>query len=248
MNHRVGSRPQPIKQLRIRPGELQVKYPSSLRPSPLRKWCWQTVQTCESGCHAFAIWLGRKSRAGWQVSRDGLKRMELGVRVRRGWITLKESTLRGAVQCGHGVKVAGQWGGRMVRDAARLIVRRFERREEKRPEHMPVAGFPMARFDVYGDFHFLQPSEAKQSFRRELARSHAQLAEQLRAEEEELSRVAARVVRLQSLLRAQQSLLLGSTRDNEAERASLRAPFQSLVGVGMRSDREHEHPDLYRPN
>ncbi|BFU94093.1 MAG: hypothetical protein NTNFB02_08150 [Nitrospira sp.] len=128
------------------------------------------------------------------------------------------------------------------------MVQRFRRRAEKRSDYAPTSGFSMARFDLYGGFHFLQPSEAKQSFRRELARSHAQLVEQLRAEEEELSRVAARVVRLQSLLRAQQSLLLDVTRGSEAERASLNAPFQSLVGVGMHSGREAEHPDLFRPN
>jgi len=174
--------------------------------------------------------------------------MDLGTRVKRGGITLQDWALHGTVRFGQGVKVAGQWGGRTVRDAFRWVVRRFERPEEKRPEHMPVAGFPMARFDVYGDFHFLQPSEAKHSFRRELARSHAQLVEQLRVEEEELSRVAARVVRLQSLLRAQQSLLLETTRGTEAARASLNAPFQPLVGVGMGSGREGEHPDLFRPN
>lgn len=248
MNHRVGSRPQPIKQLRIRPGGLQAKYPSSLRPSPLRKWCWQAVQTCESGGHAFAAWLGRQSRAGWQAAVNGLKRMELGTRVKRSGITLKDWTVRGAVRVGHGLTVAAQWGGRMARNAARGMVRRFRRLEEKRPEQMPASGFSMARFDQFGGFHFLHPSEAKQSFRRELARSHAQLVEQLRVEEEELSRVAARVVRLQSLLRAQQSLLLETTRGSEAGRASMNASFQSLVGVGMRSDRAGEHPDLFRPN
>jgi len=163
-------------------------------------------------------------------------------------MTLKDSALRGAVWFGHAVKAAGQWGGGMIRDTTRRIVQRFTRREDQRSEYMPVSGFPMARFDLHGDFHFLQPTEAKHSFRRELARSHAQLAEQLRSEEEELARVAARVVRLQSLLRAQQSLLLGTTRENEAERASMSALFQPLVGVSMRSDRDLDHPDLSRPN
>lgn len=248
MNHRVGSRPQPIKQLRIRPGTLQVKYPSSLRPSPLRKWCWQAARTCEIGCQAFAAWLGRQSRAGWNAALDGLRRLELGTRGKRTWVIAKDSAAHGAVWLGRGLAVAGGRGFGMARDSVRAMAQRFRHREEKRTDQVLTSGFPMARFDFHGDLHFLQPSEAKQSFRRELARSHAQLVEQLRAEEEELSRVAARVVRLQSLLRAQQSLLLEATRGSEVDRASLNASFQPLVGVGLRSGREAESPDLFRPN
>ncbi|MDF0643203.1 MAG: hypothetical protein P0111_04180 [Nitrospira sp.] len=248
MNHRVGSRPQPVKQLQIRPGGLQVKYPSSLRPSPLRTWSWQAVRACESGCYAFAAWLGRQSRTAWQASLNGLRRIELGARMRRCGIMLKETGARGAAWVGQGLAVAGQRGLALAQDLARRMVQRFRRRAVKRSNHVPTSGFSLGRFDLYGDFHFPQLSETKQSFRRELARSHAQLVEQLRAEEEDLARVAARVVRLQSLLRAQQSLLLEVTRGSEAERASLNAPFQPLVGVGMHSDREAEHPDLFRPN
>jgi hypothetical protein len=255
MNYRIGPRPQPVKQLQLRPGSLGVKYPSSLRPSPLRAWCWETVLAAETVSRSFVAWLHRQIRIGWQIMKDALLRLELRERMKEcgvwvgGWLAqgvkllwlgLVHLTKVGLTSAWSGIRMAISWLRSQQRD--------FQAKNQS------GGNLAISTFDAsLAEFRVRQlSSPSEQAFRRELAKSHAQLAEQLLTAEEELARATTRVAHLRNLILAQEVLLVEMTRgeENLAERnQSFEASVDHLVAVGRTSGREKpRNLPLFRRN
>lgn len=83
-------------------------------------------------------------------------------------------------------------------------------------------------------------SQREEALGRELTRSHARFVEELLAEEEELTRVATKVVRLQSLIRSQEHLLGEMVHSHEDQQES------SLFLAGVRRQ-PCRHRQVVRP-
>lgn len=241
MNYRVSSKRKPVKRLQLPPADLLSKYQVSLRPSLLPAWCSRIVWASRTTSLALGTWLRSQIHMRRQVMSDRLQRLSLRERTIRygvvlvGWLSWAcEATWRGLVNL-------GQAGLRTSRSRSHAIASWLRSR-------LVVArqfswNHPVPRFEMYSTDPRSLPlsSSGEQDLRRELSEARARLVEELLAEEEELTRVATRVVRLQSLIRSQEHLLAEITHmDKNLSNGSQfpAATAANLVGFGRSSDPE----------
>lgn len=240
MHSRVYSNRKPVKRVRLLPADRLSKYPASLRPSFLLVWCWKILLIAETISLALATWLRRRIQGGRQVINDRLQRLAIRKRTRRygvvliGWLSWPFRTVwRGLVIFGHS-------GPRMSRSRTHAIDSWLHSR--RMSAQQSSWNHPVSRFEAYStepsSLRLSSPRE--QDLRRELTEAHARLVEELLAAEAELTRVATRIVRLQSLIRSRKHLLaeMGHLDENPAESSQVPAKAaDNLVGIVKSSSR-----------
>jgi signal transduction histidine kinase len=240
MNYRVSSKHKPLKRLQLQPADLS-KYQIPLRPSLLPAWYWRIIFAIETGGVALGTWLRPQIQMSQQAITDRLQRLSLRERTRRygvvlnGWLLrVFETIWRGLVNLGHS-------GLRISRSRIHAIASWFSLHRVVARQYS--GNSPVSRLETYSvDPRSLRLSPSgQQDLRRELSNARARLVEELLAEEEELTRVATRVVRLQSLIRSQEHLLaeMAHSEENPADSGRfLAATADDLVGIGKSSSRE----------
>jgi hypothetical protein len=240
MNYRIYSRRKPVKRVQLLPGDLPSKYQASLQPSFLQVWCWKLLLAAETTGLALATWGRRQIQTGRHVINDRFQRLAFRERASRcmgvfiGWGSGAFPALW------HGLMNLGDTGLKMGRSRAQAIASWLHsQRTGARPSSWNHA---VSRFDPYSaELRSLRLSPPRgQDLGRELADARVQLVEELLAEEEELTRVATRVARLQRLIRSQEDLLteMACLDKSKAESSRFPAePVDDLVGTGRSSGR-----------
>ena len=240
MNYRIYSWRKPVKRIQLLPVDLSSRYPDSLRPSFLLVWCWKILLTAETTSLALATWWRRQIQMGQQIIHDRPLRLALRARTRQygemleGWLSRAFTTLW------HALVTLKRAGLPMSRNRSFAIPSqlRSPRMAARQSSWNPAASRFMAHSTDRRSPHVSSPRQ--QDLRQHLTEGHARLVEELLADEEELTRVSARVVRLQSLIRAQEHLLavIASIDENQSESGQFPAEIvDNLVGIGKASSR-----------
>lgn len=240
MNYRIHSWRKPVKRIQLLPTDLSSKYPDSLRPSFLLVWCWKILLAAETASLALATWWRRQIQMGRQVINDRSQRLAIQARTRRygevlnGWlswafrtawdglVTLGQSGLRTSVSRTHASPAK-------LRSPLAVV-----RQSSWNPPAPRFEGHPTDRRSL----RLSSPRERDLS--QELTEGHARLVEKLLADEEELTRVATRVLRLQRLIRAQEHLLAEMAHTDESQAQNGQFPAETAdnpVGIGKSSGR-----------
>jgi len=240
MNYRVGSKREPVKRIQLWPRELLSKYPALPRLSFLREWYARIIVATKTTGLTLFTWFQGRLQTGRQTINDRLQRMELRNRTRHagrmliGWVSRAFSN---AWTCVAGL---GQVALRMSQDVAHAGVARLS--SQRLATRQASWNHPASSFNEYStaprSLSFSSPRE--QGLRQELTEAHDRLVEELLAAEEELTRAATSVVRLQSLIRSQEHLIAEMARLDEHQSDSHRFPAETaddLAGVGESSNR-----------
>ncbi len=242
MSHRVGSKGEPVIQLQLRPGGLEEKYPAFLQPSPMLVRCLRISRAVETAVLALTARVKEFSRMSYRAFNESRRRLAPGERIRRHSFLLAGWLSRGFKTLSDGLVTVGFLGLRVSRQGLQRLVsllgsklRRARRSAAADISALSVTGYGLEQGSPKG----LWPRE--QALCRELTRFRARLVEELLAEEEELARVAARVARLQHLIRAQEQLLVEMTMggDDAADGSGLAdSSAGQLVGAGKVAGRD----------
>jgi len=232
MNYRVDSKHQPIKRIQLGPMNLAAKSPASIRSSFLYVWSRRIIHAAKTSSVGLATWLRGRIQTGRQIIKDRLQGMALGERIQRFGLVLVTS-LSWALRTVREKSIKfGQAGFRMSRNLTRAITSWIRSRLvcARQPSGMRQALQWKADSTSPHSLHL--SSSREHDLRRELTEAHARLVEELLSEEEELTRVSTRVVRLQSLIRSQEHLLAEMACHDENSIESDQLPSDDLVGVG----------------
>jgi len=237
MNYRIYTWRKPVKRIQVFPADLPSKYPSSLSPSFLLIWCWNILLATEKIGLALVTWVQRLIQVGQRIINVRSQRLALqtwtgrnGERV-DGWLSRALTTVW------HGLVTFGQSGLPMIRNRTYATDSRLN--SQLVFSNQSSGDLPAGRFEIHSTercaLHLSSPRE--QDLRQELTEGHARFVGDLLAEEEELARVSMRVVRLQSLIRAQEQLLAEiASQGNPLETNQFPAEtFDNLVGIGKSS-------------
>lgn len=237
MNYRIYSWRKPVKRIQLLPADLSSKYQASLRPSFLLVWCWKILLTAETTSLALAAWWRQQIQMGRQVINDRRERLALQVRTRRFKEVLNGWLSRAFRTAWHGLVTLGHSGLRMSLSRIHAISSQLHSRRVVARQFSWNP--PASRFGAHStDRRSLRLSSWERDLSQELTEGHARLVEELLAEEENLTRLATRVMRLKNLVRAQEHLLaeMAQTDENQAESSQFPAEtVDNLVGIGKSS-------------
>jgi hypothetical protein len=235
MNYRVDSKHQPIKRIQLRPMDLVAKSPASIRSSFLSIWFRRFIHVAKTSAVGLSTWLQGRIKAGRHVIKDRLQGMALGERIRRYGVVLFGLLSRalgtGRQQC---IKF-GQAGLRTNRNLTQAITSWIRSRLVCAHQHSWMRPALQWKADSMGRRSLNLSSPREHDLRRELTEAHDRLVEELLSEEEELTRVSTRVVRLQSLIRCQEHLLAEMACHDENSVENSQLPADDLVGLGKSS-------------
>jgi hypothetical protein len=238
MNYRVDSKHQPIKRIQLRPMDLLAKSPASIRSSCLSVWTRRIIHAAETSGVGLATWLRGRIQMGRQIIKVRLQGMALGKRIHRYGVVLVAS-LSWALRTGRQRCIKfGQAGLGMSRNMTQAITSWIRSRLVCARQHSGIHPALQWEADATGPRSLHLSSPREHDLRRELTEAHARLVEELLSEEEELTRVSTRVVRLQSLIRSQEHLLAEMACHDENLMESSQFPaatVDDLVGVGKSS-------------
>jgi hypothetical protein len=229
MKYQFYYRRKPIKRVQLQPAHLSSKYQESLQPSFMLIWCWKILVAAENASLALATWWRGKLQIGRQLISDPSQRMAIQAQARHYREELKGWFSWAFMSAWHGLVTLGQ---------AILSRLRSSRVVARRSSWNPSA----SRFQMYPtDRQSLRLSSPRErDLSQELAEGRARLVEELLVDEEELTRVATRVVRLQCLILAQEQLLTEMAHADEDPAQSSQFPAvtaDSLVRIGTSSSR-----------
>lgn len=224
MHSRVYSKRKPVKRVQLLPTDRLSKYPASLRPSFLRVWCWNILLAAEITGLALAHWLRRRIQIGRQVIHDRLQRLALRKRTRRFRVVVIEWLSWPFKTVWRGLVTLGDCCLRMSRSRTHPIDSWLHSRwmsVRQSSWNNPASRFEASSTEP-GSLPLSSPRE--QELCRELTEAHARLVEELLAAEAELTRVATKVVHLQSLIRSREHLLaeMGHLDENPAQNSQAR--------------------------
>jgi hypothetical protein len=235
MNYRVDSKHQPIKRIQLRPMDLVAKSPASIRSSFLSVWSRRIIHAAETSGVGLDTWLQGRIKAGRQVIKDRLQGMALGERIHRYGVVLV-GLLFWALRTGRLECITfGQAGLRTSRNLTQAITSWIRSRLVCARQHSGMRPALQWKADSTGPRSLDLSSPREHDLRRELTEAHARLVEELLSEEEELTRVSTRVVRLQSLIRSQEHLLAEMACHDENSVENSQFPTDDLVGVSKSS-------------
>ena len=249
MNYRVGPKREPIKRLQLRPSDLSSKYPTSLRPSLMRIWAWQFVYAVEAIIRGLKRGIRRGTQLFVHLITDMVQHLALWERTSRLGKWLIEWACRGfehlRIFLGDVIRAGRRMIARMSNTTASWI---RSRRIGAWQKTTSAKVHPMSPFNVDSADTICAklPSERQHILRRELTDVRERLMEALLAEEQELTRVATRVVRLQSLIRAQDHFLAELAETDEPwgqNRVARETSIEKFLGVG-KSSNEEEPQDI----
>jgi hypothetical protein len=235
MNYRVGSKREPVKRIQLWPRELLSTYPALPRLTFLREWCARTTVTTKTAGLTTATWFRVRLQSGRQGITDRLQRLELRTRTSHVGRVFIEWFSWAFSSAWTRVVGLGKAALRMSQNMARSGVSRL--RSRQLVTRQASRNHPAARFEAYSAEprarSFSSPRE--QGLRQELTEAHTRLVKELLAAEEELTRAATSVVRLQSLIRSQEHLIAEIARLDGNKSDSTRYPVETtddLAGVG----------------